>query len=114
MNKTEHHYNKNTIIKVSIHLTVVSDDYHYFPGLKFLGITLKKPGVYDSYFHKFQDMLDLPRHTLIGQTVYLLPHVTAHFQDEHRLTIFFNNDSDAREYAHRTWLKGGPFITEYI
>ena len=53
MGKTEHYYNKEKLVKVTLQLTHETDDYYYSPGVKFLGITLQKEGVYCSIFHRY-------------------------------------------------------------
>jgi hypothetical protein len=113
MRKTEHHYRKDMIVKVELHLTVESQNYCYHPGRKFLGITLKKPGVYDNIWNKLKDIRDLPHHILLGDIVLRKPHVTCYFQGDQKFTKWFESDSEARKWAHNTYLKGGTWITEY-
>ena len=102
------YYNKEKLIKVSVHLTVISNSYYYHPGFKFLGITLDKEGVYDCLFDKFQGATPPGHQALIGTIVYRKPYVVLHYEDGHRLTTEFENDSEARQFSHRV-TKGGLF-----
>ena len=91
-------YNLDKLIKVKCSDLTPSVWYEYRPERKFLGIVLRRAGVYD-LFGRGKDISEY--HILKDGVVYELPSVRLYYEDGHAKDYVFDTFEQARAFADK-------------
>lgn len=92
-------YNLDKLVKVECSDFYESVYYSYQKEKKFLGITIRKEGIYDELFENYIGF-DLPQyHTLIDNEVYNNPEVILYYQGNYSKTYYFDSYDEAKKFA---------------
>lgn len=94
-------YNLEKLIKTSVCDYKKSKWYYYLKGKKFLGINIRKEGVYMDFIGN-SFIGECPKnHKLIDGVIYEKPHVSLYFQGDNKVVKYFENYNQAIVYENQ-------------
>jgi hypothetical protein len=94
-------YNLDKLVKVECNNFYYSMRYSYQKKIKFLGITIKKEGIYDDLFREYLGFDPPKNHSLIDNVVYNNPDVTLYYQGNYSKTYHFDSYNEAKNFSDK-------------
>lgn len=92
-------YNLDKLVKVECKDFNKSLRYYYQKEIIFLGITIKKEGIYDDLYHNYFGFNPPQYYTLIDNAIYNNPEVTLYYQGNYFKTYYFDSYIEAKKFA---------------
>lgn len=100
-------YNADTIVDIATFDSVESEYYTYKKEKRFLGIRIRKEGIYSNCLNFRYDVNDCPEgYKLVDGVVYTKPECRINFVDRSSVSFYFNNYAEAVKYKHQIISKG--------
>jgi hypothetical protein len=93
-------YNLNKLVKVGVHDFYPSARYHCKKELRFLGVVLRKEGIYDTLRDEYLGFTAPEFHALKDDgIIYEKPEVVLYYQSDFCKTYIFNTINEAKAFA---------------
>lgn len=95
-------YNLDKLVKVECKDFYPTDRYYYLKEIKFLGIIIRKEGIYEIFIKTKYLGFNVPKfYTLINDEVYNNPEVILYYQGNYSKTYYFDTYDEAKKFADK-------------